>query len=457
MSNYSIKIPDIGEGITEVELVEWFVNEGDRVHEDQQVASVMTEKVSVDITSPVSGTVATLGGKAGDVLAVGADLILIRLETGGSDNVAASQSKPESQSSSASQSQTRATESATEKSEVSQRITDSTPAGKKTVATKAATDPESVKTDQAPTAKPDSTPVSTAPVAALASTPHQRLLQKVQASPAVRKRAADLSIDLNQLANQLGKTHLHHADLDQHLQGGSSTVRSAGGVQSIPVIGVRRQIAKKMQESAQTIPHFSYVEAIDVTEVEQWRKQLNAQWAESRGRLTLLPFLVRALCLALTWHPAINSRYNAEQNVLEQYEDVHVAIATQTDQGLMVPVLENAQQLSLWRMADQIRELAEHARQGTGSLTAKSTITLSSLGAMGGIVATPIINAPEVAIIGVNRQVQQPVVIEGEIQIRTMMNLSSSFDHRFVDGLHAAEFIQDVRRILESPQLYFMT
>lgn len=413
MSNYSIKIPDIGEGITEVELVEWFVAVGETVQEDQQVASVMTEKVSVEITSPVSGQVISLGGQAGDVLAVGADLIQLELN-GASPAV---------------------DETSTLESESIALLSESSP-----------TQPEtSAQTVAEPT--PSLMPVVT--------TPQQRLLQKVQASPAVRKRAAELSIDLQQLAQQLGKTQLHHADVDQVLQQ-SAAPRATKSVKSIPIIGLRRQIAKKMQESSQNIPHFSYVEAVDVTALEQWRHQLNAQWGQSRGHLTLLPFLVRALCLAIEKHPAINSRYNAEDNALEQYQDVHVAIATQTEQGLMVPVLESAQQLSLWQMAAQIQTLAEQARQGTGSLSAQSTLTLSSLGPLGGIVATPIINAPEVAIVGVNRQVQQPVVIDGDIQIRTMMNLSSSFDHRFVDGLHAAEFIQEVRRILESPQLYLI-
>ncbi|WP_298052611.1 dihydrolipoamide acetyltransferase family protein [uncultured Paenalcaligenes sp.] len=413
MSNYSIKIPDIGEGITEVELVEWFVAVGETVQEDQQVASVMTEKVSVEITSPVSGQVISLGGQAGDVLAVGADLIQLELN-GASPAV---------------------DETPTLESESSALLSESS-----------RTQPEiSAQTVAEPT--PSLMPVVT--------TPQQRLLQKVQASPAVRKRAAELSIDLQQLAQQLGKTQLHHADVDQVLQQ-SAAPRATKSVKSIPIIGLRRQIAKKMQESSQNIPHFSYVEAVDVTALEQWRHQLNAQWGQSRGHLTLLPFLVRALCLAIEKHPAINSRYNAEDNALEQYQDVHVAIATQTEQGLMVPVLESAQQLSLWQMAAQIQTLAEQARQGTGSLSAQSTLTLSSLGPLGGIVATPIINAPEVAIVGVNRQVQQPVVIDGDIQIRTMMNLSSSFDHRFVDGLHAAEFIQEVRRILESPQLYLI-
>lgn len=211
-----------------------------------------------------------------------------------------------------------------------------------------------------------------------------------------------------------------------------------------------------MLESTQNIPHFTYVESVDVTALEQWRQQLNQQWEQSRGRLTLLPFLIRAMCLALKKHPHLNARYDEKTQQLQQYEAIHVAVATQTDQGLMVPVLEFAQHLDFWQMAEQIRDLAQQAQQGQQSLAAKSTITISSLGALGGVMATPIINAPEVAIIGVNRQMQQPVVVEGQIQIRTLMHLSSSFDHRFIDGYDAASFIQDMRKMLEAPQLYLV-
>ena len=415
MSNYSIKIPDIGEGITEVELVEWFVKSGDTVAEDQPVASVMTEKVSVEISSPVSGTVVLLGGKAGDVLAVGADLIQIHLAT---DSAAVMAAPP----------------LAATTDEPSTRTID------------ASVESNFVAAVAAPMV--DQETVSN-------TTPHQRLLQKVQASPAVRKRAADLGLDLNELGQRFAKKQLTHADLDQLLAGGS-TLPSATAIRTIPVVGLRRQIAKKMLESSQSIPHFSYIEALDVTEVEQWRQQLNQQWSDTRGHLTLLPFLIRAICLALTEHPAINARYNAIDDCLEQYTDINLAVATQTPDGLMVPVIQAAQHLSLWQLATAIRQLAQQAKDKTGTLGLKSTITLSSLGALGGVAATPIINAPEVAIVGVNKQVQQPVVIDGEIHIRTIMNLSSSFDHRFVDGLHAAEFIQEIRRIIESPYLYLI-
>lgn len=406
MSNYSIKIPDIGEGITEVELVEWFVAEGDIVKEDQNVASVMTEKVAVDISSPVSGTVAVLGGQAGDVLAVGADLIQITLS--GSETVTKSN-----------------------KEEVA--VADAVVATLPTTVTEPADKPE-------------------------VSSLHQRLMQKIQASPAVRKRAADLSIDLSQVAKQLNKNQLTHADLDQWLTKNTDVgFTESAPVETILIRGLRRQIAKKMLESSQSIPHFSYVEAVDVTQLESWRQQLNQQWAESRGHLTLLPFLIRAMCIAIAEHPHINARYNAEQETLEQYKDVHIAVATQTPEGLMVPVLQSAQHLGLWQIAEKIRQLAKDAHAGTGALGVKSTITLSSLGPLGGVAATPIINAPEVAIVGINRQIEQPVVIDGQIEIRTMMNLSSSFDHRFIDGLHAAEYIQSIRRILETPQLYLLS
>lgn len=429
MSHYTIKIPDIGEGITEVEIVEWFVQVNEPVAEDQKVASVMTDKVSVDITSPVAGTVAALGGPAGEVLAVGANLVDIAL----ADANVAPVDEPQP-----------------------------TPAAVEPVSI--ATVAQEQNSHSIPSLTPEVNAIEAPPAPSTlshATTPHERLLHKVQASPAVRKRAASLTIDLSQLALQLQKNHLTHADLDQHLAGSDTSrarTRSAAtdAIHTVPVRGLRRQIAKKMLESSQSIPHFSYVEAIDVTELEAWRQQLNHHWAEQRGRLTLLPFLVRAMCLAVQKHPEVNARYDAEQQVLHQYDAVHIAIATQTDEGLMVPVLENAQQLSLWDIAVQIQDLAQKARSGGGDLKAKSTITLSSLGALGGVVATPIINAPEVAIVGVNKQIRMPVVIDEQIQIRTMMNLSSSFDHRFVDGMHAAEFIQTVRAFLEKPQVYLV-
>lgn len=419
MSNYSIKIPDIGEGITEVELVEWFVAKGDVVKEDQNVASVMTEKVAVDITSPVNGTVSFLGGQAGDILPVGADLVQIALSN---PNVI-------------------------DDNKEQQQVTPLA------LATALNTD----ETVADPTQKPKPLEKIKSIEKPAVNTLHERLMQKTQASPAVRKRAADLSIDLSTVAKKLNKDQLTHADLDQYLTKNVDlhTTESAV-IESIPIRGLRRQIAKKMLESSQTIPHFSYVEAVDVTELENWRQQLNQQWASTKGHLTLLPFLIRALCLAITEHPHINARYNAQQESLEQYKEVHIAVATQTPEGLMVPVLKSAQCLGFWQIADQIRQLAQDAHAGVGALGTKSTITLSSLGPLGGVVATPIINTPEVAIVGINRQIQQPVVIDGQVEIRTMMNLSSSFDHRFIDGLHAAEFIQSLRRILESPHVHFV-
>lgn len=424
MSNYTIKIPDIGEGITEVEVVEWFVQKDDIVAEDQNVASVMTDKVSVQISSPVAGKVIRLGGEAGVILAVGADLVEIALAE---SDVAVAASEPAA------------------KPEASQTQV----AGPVALVPASKAKPEAELTSE----KPEhlSTPLTE-------TTPHQRLLQKVQASPAVRKRAAALSLDLNQLAQRLQKNQLSHADLDQFLsgQGAQQGATAAGTITTIPLRGVRRQIAKKMLEATQNIPHFSYVEAVDVTELEAWRQQLNQHWAEQRGHLTLLPFLVRALCLAIKEHPEVNARYDVAQEIIEQYTDVHIAIAIQTDEGLKVPVLQSAQQLSLWQTARAIVELAKAARAGQGDLKAKSTISLSSLGALGGLMATPIINSPEVAIVGVNKQIRTPVVMNDQIQIRTMMNLSSSFDHRIVDGMQAAQFIQTVRSMLEAPHIYLV-
>lgn len=413
MSNYIIPIPDIGEGITEVELVEWLVEQGEHIHEDQNIASVMTEKVSVEITTPVSGVVRVLGGQAGDILAVGAPLVEIEVDAKASP-ASAAQSK--------------------------HSLPDSAP--------------QDTATESAPKAPATEPAVAVAPV----TTPHQRLLDKVQAPPAVRKRAADLGIELGQLAQQLQKNHLNHADLDQYLAGATSQTRAAtlSQIDYVPVRGVRRQIAQKMQSTMQQVPHFSYVEAVDVTALEAWRQQLNDQWEDQRGRLSMLPFIVRAIGLALKIHPALNARFNEQTQQLEQYQAVHMAIATHTDQGLMVPVLTQANERGLWDIASTIHELAQAARQGQATLTTPSTITLTSLGALGGIMATPIINAPEVAIVGINKQVATPVVIEGKIEIRTLMNISSSFDHRFIDGMHAAQFIQTVRTFLESPTVYLI-
>ena len=391
MGVHAIKVPDIGEGIAEVELVAWHVKPGDLVQEDQALADVMTDKANVEIPSPVQGTVLALGGEVGQVLSVGSELIRI---------------------------------------EVAEQ-----PKG----------------TAFAPAA-PAGPAASERPIA----------------SPTVRRRARELAIILSEVRGTGPGNRIMHGDLELHLarhareQPRSTPTAPAtaerDGEQAVPVIGVRRKIAQKMQESKRRIPHFTYVEEIDVTEAQALRARLNAKWGSKRARLSLLPFLVRAVALAVREFPQINARYDDAAGVVTRYGAVHLGIATQTASGLMVPVLRNAEARDLWANAAEIARLAEAARGGkaTRAELTGSTITLSSLGALGGIASTPVINHPEVAIVGVNRIVERPVMRGGAVVPRQMMNLSSSFDHRVVDGVDAAQFVQALRGYLESPATLFI-
>jgi 2-oxoisovalerate dehydrogenase E2 component (dihydrolipoyl transacylase) len=285
------------------------------------------------------------------------------------------------------------------------------------------------------------------------------------ASPAVRRRALDMGIDLRRVHGSGPAGRIEHHDLDAFAAGGGQ-VQAVGGSQyverhgeeQIPVIGLRRKIAQKMQEAKRRIPHFSYVEEVDVTELEQLRQQLNKIHGATRGKLTLLPFLARAMVLALRDFPQINARFDDDAGVVTRYEGVHLGIAAQTDGGLMVPVLRHAEGLDLWACAAGIARVAEGARSGKAPREelSGSTITLTSLGALGGIVSTPVINHPEVAIVGVNRMVERPMLRGGQVVARQLMNLSSSFDHRVVDGMDAAQFIQAMRALLETPALLFV-
>ncbi|MER1968662.1 dihydrolipoamide acetyltransferase family protein [Castellaniella sp. GW247-6E4] len=418
MGIFVIKMPDIGEGIAEVELVEWHVKVGDPVVEDQVLADVMTDKATVEVPSSVHGTVVALGGRVGDVMAVGAELI--RLEVEGEGNARA--------------------------------------------APKAGVRAGASVSDTAPV-------VAVAPAVRGASpalrAPARPAGQKPLASPAVRRRAWDLGVTLQYVPGSGPAGRITHGDLDAWLardRNDTSSRTTAMLYEShneetrVPVIGLRRKIAQKMQESKRRIPHFTYVEEIDVTELEALRQTLNQQRAAERGKLTLLPFLARAMVLALREYPQINARYDDEAGMVTQYGAVHLGVAAQTPSGLMVPVLRHAETLDLWSFAAEVARLAEAARSGKAArdeLTG-STITLTSLGALGGIVSTPVINYPEVAIVGVNRVVERPVFVEGRVTARKLMNLSSSFDHRVVDGMHAAEFIQCIRRYLECPALLFV-
>jgi 2-oxoisovalerate dehydrogenase E2 component (dihydrolipoyl transacylase) len=422
MGTHVIKMPDIGEGIAEVELAQWHVKVGDMVVEDQVLADVMTDKAMVDIPSPVHGKVIALGGQPGEVMAVGSELIRIEVEGAGNLKETASVVVAES---------------------VHEPVP--MPVAQPKVEVKAAPVPGVKRSLEArSTRQADDRPL---------------------ASPAVRKRALDAGIELRFVQGSGPAGIIRHEDLDAYIE--ESQQASAAPVaayaarhdeQQIPVIGLRRKIAQRMQDATRRAAHFSYVEEVDVTALEELRVHLNEKWGASRGKLTLLPFLVRAMVVALRDFPQINARYDDEAQIITRHGAVHVGVATQSDNGLMVPVVRHAEARSLWANAEEISRLASAARTGKASRDemSGSTITLTSLGALGGIVSTPVLNLPEVAIVGVNRIVERPMVIKGQIVIRKMMNLSSSFDHRVVDGMDAAQFIQAIRGLLEQPATLFV-
>jgi 2-oxoisovalerate dehydrogenase E2 component (dihydrolipoyl transacylase) len=422
MGTHVIKMPDIGEGIAEVELSQWHVKVGDMVFEDQVLADVMTDKAMVDIPSPVHGKVIALGGQPGEVMAVGSELIRIEVEGAGNLKEPASVV-------------------------IAEPVHEPVPM---------------------PVAQPK-VEIKSAPVPGVKRSLEARSTRQADdrplASPAVRKRALDAGIELRFVQGSGPAGIIRHEDLDAYIE--ESQQASVAPVaayaerhdeQQIPVIGLRRKIAQRMQDAIRRAAHFSYVEEVDVTALEELRVHLNEKWGASRGKLTLLPFLVRAMVVALRDFPQINARYDDEAQIITRHGAVHVGVATQSDNGLMVPVVRHAEARSLWANAEEISRLASAARTGKASREemSGSTITLTSLGALGGIVSTPVLNLPEVAIVGVNRIVERPMVIKGQIVIRKMMNLSSSFDHRVVDGMDAAQFIQAIRGLLEQPATLFV-
>lgn len=457
MGIHIIKMPDIGEGIAEVELAEWHIQVGDAVVEDQVLADVMTDKATVQVPSPVHGRVVALGGKVGDVMAVGTELIRLEVEGAGNEDTiaAASVSRAGMAARAAPPVETPAGTPEPE----SESPADTRPAAR-THAVQAGKEPSLAVVDSALSggARPQHTAFHT---------PARPEGQRPLASPAVRRRAWDLGITLQYVPGTGPAGRITHGDLDAWLardrnETSHRTTASLYEPQDketqVPVVGLRRKIAQKMQESKRHIPHFTYVEETDVTELESLRARLNTRYGVERGKLTLLPFLVRALVLALRDFPRINARFDDEAGVVTQYGAVHLGIAAQTPSGLMVPVVHHAETLDLWSCAAEISRLAEATRQGKAArdeLTG-STITITSLGPLGGIVSTPVINWPEVAIIGINRVVERPVFQGSQIVARKLMNLSSSFDHRVVDGMDAAEFIQCIRRYLECPALLFV-
>ncbi|KVC68873.1 branched-chain alpha-keto acid dehydrogenase subunit E2 [Burkholderia ubonensis] len=435
MGIHVIKMPDIGEGIAEVELVAWHVEAGQTIKEDQPLADVMTDKAAVEIPSPVSGKVIALGGRIGEMMAVGSELI--RLEVEGDGNL-----KPGAD---------------VREAAVVAEVAVAAPAAAAPAPAVSSSD-AGHPASRAP-AEPRRAEHAAPPRAALA--PGERPL----ASPAVRQRAWDMGIELRYVRGTGEAGRILHADLDAYARDGSRAgAQPARGYDErtdeteVPVIGLRRAIARKMQEAKRRIPHFSYVEEIDVTELEALRAELNRRYGDARGRLTPLPLLIRAMVIALRDFPQINARFDDEAGVVTRHGAVHMGVATQTDAGLTVPVLRHAEARDVWSISAEIARLAEAVRTNRAQrdeLTG-STITISSLGPLGGIVSTPVINHPEVGIVGVNRIVERPMFRDGAVVARKLMNLSSSFDHRVVDGMDAAEFIQAVRALLERPALLFV-
>jgi 2-oxoisovalerate dehydrogenase E2 component (dihydrolipoyl transacylase) len=455
MGIHLIKMPDLGEGIAEVEVVAWHVKPGDTVKEDQVLADVMTDKATVEIPSPVNGTVTSLGGNLGEAMAVGAELIRIEVEGSGNYNENATAARQQNGATKA------APASAT--AGTAEEFPPITVAQPETVVTTVTSAETAAPAHAAP---PRPAPAYTQAGQSSAPAHHGRAAgEKPLAAPAVRQRAWDMGIELQYVTGSGPAGRISHADLDAHVSRGQHKAAEGDrryapleGEQAMPLIGMRRKIAEKMAEAKRRIPHFTYVEEIDVTELEALRVQLNARYAGQRPKLTLLPLIMRAVVLAIRKYPSVNARFDDDANIVTTYNPVHLGIAAQTDAGLMVPVVRNAEARDPWSAAAEVARLAEAARSGKAlrEELSGSTITITSLGALGGIVTTPVINRPEVAIIGVNRIIDKPVILNGAMVARKTMNLSSSFDHRVIDGMVAAEFIQTIRSYLECPATLFV-
>ena len=425
MGNFIFKLPDVGEGTAEAEIVAWHVKVGDMVDEDQHLVDVMTDKATVEMTSPVKGRVLSLHGEAGAMAVVGAPIVEFEVEGAGNEaqvKTAAAPSKPAVPASTA-------VPAAVIKAPVIEL-------------------PDVSDEDRA-----------------LALEPPPRVPgDKPLASPAVRQRAFELGVKLQFVDGSGPGGRITHADLDAFLARGAVARPSPRGLtrregaDAVKVIGLRRKIAEKMQDAKRRIPHFAYVEEVDMTELEALRAHMNASRRKDQPKLTLLPFMIRALVRLLPAFPQINARYDDEAGVVHRFHPVHVGIATQTANGLIVPVVKHAEALDLWQVASEIARVSTAARdnKATRDELSGSTITITSLGPLGGVVTTPVINHPEVAIIGPNAIIERPVVRGGAVIVRKMMNLSSSFDHRVVDGFDAAQFIQRVKGLLEHPALMFM-
>ncbi len=439
MGEHLIKMPDVGEGIAEAELVEWHVKVGDLVREDAVLAAVMTDKATVEIPSPVDGEILWLGAEIGDVVAIGSPLIRLKVEG-------------EAGASSESSSAEKASGSPARTEEIEAQ------------ADGAVKVPEAIVERQAKSAPPQPTEKPQAPPAKVHRAPVTRAEgEKPVASPAVRLRAREAGVDLRQVSGSGPAGRITHEDLDAFFTHGRQSAKAPGlsqntSVEHIKVIGLRRKIAEKMAIAKSRIPHITYVEEVDVTALEDLRAGLNASKRADRPKLTLLPFLMRAMVKAIAEQPHLNAIYDDDAGVVHQHGGVHIGIATQTGSGLMVPVVKHAEARDLWECAAELNRLAEAAKSGLASREelSGSTITITSLGAMGGIVTTPVINYPEVAIIGVNKMVVRPVWDGSTFIPRKMMNLSSSFDHRIIDGWDAAVFVQRIKALLETPAMIFV-
>jgi len=440
MGRYVFKLPDVGEGVAEAEIVSWHVKVGATVAEDDPLVDVMTDKATVELPAPRAGRVLATTGSPGDKVRVGAELVVIEVD--GDGGMPASPEKPLSP------------KLVTPGSPAAAAANPSAPAA--AAAKRSA--PAAAARDAQPSEPPPNRPEPL---------PAPRPGEKPLASPAVRRRAYELGIPLQFIRGTGPGGRISHADLDGYMAagGGAAVVPARAsarapreGIEEIKIIGLRRRIAERMQESKRRIPHYSYVEELDVTALEELRGELNARYAAKRPRLTLLPFLVAALAHSVPRFPQVNALFDDDAGIVRRHAALHVGIATQTAQGLMVPVLRHAETLDLWAAAAEVSRLAGAARDGkaTREELTGSTMTITSLGPLGGIVSTPVINYPEVAIIGVNRIAERPVVRGGAIAIRKMMNLSCSFDHRVVDGWDAAEFVHDLRALLEQPAMLFV-
>lgn len=459
MGEHVIKLPDVGEGVAEAELVEWHVKVGDLVREDSVLAAVMTDKATVEIPSPVDGEILWLGAEVGDTVAIGSPIV--RLKVAGEGNAASGVAIV----SDGKRTPTPIPSAQGEGEHAPAPSSKSTPSASQTSEKKAQPVETASRSPLGGGDRGGGEPTSTGKALAPLSSPPRQEGEKPLASPAVRLRAREAGIDLRQVSGSGPAGRIGHDDLDAFIARGAQSVGRSGQLRNetvtdIKVVGLRRKIAEKMKLAKSRIPHITYVEEIDVTALEELRAALNKEKraGTERPKLTLLPFLMRAMVKAIADQPQLNSLFDDEAGIVHQHGGVHIGIAAQTPSGLVVPVVKHAEARDIWECAAEVARLAEAAKAGTATRDelSGSTITITSLGAMGGVATTPVINHPEVAILGVNKMMVRPVWDGAQFVPRKMMNLSSSFDHRVIDGWDAAVFIQRIKALLETPALIFI-